>query len=612
VARVTARLNTNATAKAGVMIRESLATGSRHTLISMNPSGGIEFLARTTGGSSTTVGVGTQPPPAWVRLARSGSTIVASVSPNGSSWSVVGSANISMASSVLVGLAVTSRNTSLLNVATFDNVSFTAGSATQPPATPSSPTPANGATAVSTAASLTWSAIGATSYDVSFGTTNPPPTAASALSTASYSPAAVTAGTTYYWRVLARNSAGSSTGPVWSFTTASAPTGGSIPTPWLTQDVGAVGLAGNASYSSGTFTVVGSGANIYNTSDSFRFVYEPLNSNTEVVARVTSIQNTHPYAKAGIMIRAGLETGSAHVLLNISPGGLIELISRSAQGMTTGNVSSALQSPPVWLRLVKSGSTVTGHISRDGSAWTQVGSTSVSFGAAPYAGLAVTSHDTTRLNTSTFDSVAVKGGSGSAPLPPPPSPTTSGDVVVYASDAAAITRRGSWQTASDSLSPNGVKLTTPDRNISYPDAPLAAPQDYVDVTFSAEAGKQYRLWFRLKAGSDNKGNDSVWVQLSDALVGGSPMYRINSTSALLVNLAASASPRSLQNWGWKNSAYWLSQPTAVTFATTGMHTIRIQVREDGVELDQIVLSPARYFSVAPGAESNDTTIVTKQ
>ena len=607
VARVTSMLNTSAFAKAGVMIRESLAANSRQSFICTRPGGVIEFLTRTaTGGTSVSVGGSTQPAPAWLRLVRSGNTIVASVSANGSSWSVVGSANVAMSSAVLIGLAVSSVNTTALNVAKFDNLMVGSGSQTQPPVTPSSPTPSNGATAISTAASLTWSAIGATSYDISFGTTNPPPTVATAVSTASYRPSSMKAATTYYWRILARNSAGTSTGPVWSLVTAAAPTGGTVPPPWLTQKIGASGLTGSATYSSGTFVVGGSGADIWGTSDAFQFVYQPLNANTEVVARVVNLTNTHTSAKAGVMIRAGLEPGAAHALINASPGGRIEMIRRAGQAGTSSLVGTSVQSTPAWLKLVRASSTVTGYVSNNGSTWTQVGSTTVSLGAAPYVGLAVTSHDTTRLNTATFDSVAVRTGSQ------PPQTTASGDVVIYASDSASITKRGSWVTASDSLSPNGLKLTTPDQSTLPPEDPLPAPQHYVDVTFSAEKGKQYRVWLRLRARNNQKGNDSVWVQFSDSLANGAPLYRMNSTSGLLVNLATTSEGSSLQAWGWKNGAYWLSQPTAVTFASTGMHTMRIQVREDGVELDQIVLSPVRYFSKPPGAASNDTTIVSKQ
>jgi hypothetical protein len=53
-----------------------------------------------------------------------------------------------------------------------------------------------------------------------------------------------------------------------------------------------------------------------------------------------------------------------------------------------------------------------------------------------------------------------------------------------------------------------------------------------------------------------------------------------------------------------------NQATTVTFATHGPHTICVQVREDGVQFDQIVLSPQTYRTSAPGSISN-VTIVAK-
>src|SRR5204863_4963088 len=58
------------------------------------------------------------------------------------------------------------------------------------------------------------------SYDVQFGTSNPPPQVVTGRTSASYVPAALTGGTTYFWRIVARNSAGTVSGPIWSFTTA--------------------------------------------------------------------------------------------------------------------------------------------------------------------------------------------------------------------------------------------------------------------------------------------------------------------------------------------------------------------------------------------------------
>jgi hypothetical protein len=129
------------------------------------------------------------------------------------------------------------------------------------------------------------------------------------------------------------------------------------------------------------------------------------------------------------------------------------------------------------------------------------------------------------------------------------------------------------------------------------------------VPFSANAGVPYRVWLRVRALNNSKFNDSLWVQFSDALSGGTPVYTLNSTSGLLINLATDGSSKTLNGWGWSSGAYWLTQSNPITFASGGTHTLRIQVREDGVEFDQIVISPTTYLSASPGRATNDTTIV---
>ena len=86
-----------------------------------------------------------------------------------------------------------------------------------PPA-PSLISPVNGAAGVSLTPTLSWNAAtGATSYDVYFGTASPPPLATNTAGT-SYAPATLSAGTAYYWRVVAKNGGGSTTSATWSFT----------------------------------------------------------------------------------------------------------------------------------------------------------------------------------------------------------------------------------------------------------------------------------------------------------------------------------------------------------------------------------------------------------
>jgi hypothetical protein len=181
--------------------------------------------------------------------------------------------------------------------------------------------------------------------------------------------------------------------------------------------------------------------------------------------------------------------------------------------------------------------------------------------------------------------------------------------VIYASDIPASAAHGDWSVASDPTSPNGTKWVTPASGASNTSAPLATPTDYVDVAFTANAGTPYTLWLRLEASNNSKWSDSIWVQLSDGQLNGTPIYPLNTTSALLVNLATDSTGASDVNWGWVNGCYWLVQPATVTFATSGLHTLRIQVREAGVMFDQIVLSPATYLNTAPGLRTNDQTIV---
>ena len=111
------------------------------------------------------------------------------------------------------------------------------------------------------------------------------------------------------------------------------------------------------------------------------------------------------------------------------------------------------------------------------------------------------------------------------------------DIIIYASDIPASALHGSWTTATDASSPNGIKLITPDLGVSNTAAPLASPTDYVDVTFNAIAKTPYTLWLRIQALGNSKWNDSVWVQFSDAIANGSSAYPINTTSGLDVNLA---------------------------------------------------------------------------
>ena len=185
----------------------------------------------------------------------------------------------------------------------------------------------------------------------------------------------------------------------------------------------------------------------------------------------------------------------------------------------------------------------------------------------------------------------------------------AGDIVMYASDATNL--HGNWSSASDASTAGGQLLTSADNGWETANTPLASPTHYFDFTFSAPADTPYHVWFRLRAPGQSKFNDSVFAQFSDAVnAQGAAIHRIGTTNAIFVNLQ-SCNGCPLAGWGWIDGAYWLTQQVTVRFASAGTHTLRVQTREDGVQLDEVVLSPSAYLSSSPGVVINDYTKVLK-
>ena len=183
---------------------------------------------------------------------------------------------------------------------------------------------------------------------------------------------------------------------------------------------------------------------------------------------------------------------------------------------------------------------------------------------------------------------------------------TASEVVLYTADATTI--NGTWSRVADGTAAGGARLWNPDRAAAKVPAALAAPINYFEMTFEAQAGVAYHLWMRGKADKNNWANDSVYVQFSGAVdVHGAASYRLGTTSATSVSIEDGLNA-GLAGWGWSDNSYD-GFADSLYFATTGPQTIRVQVREDGLSLDQIVLSSAAYRTTAPGAAKNDTTIL---
>jgi predicted amidohydrolase/regulation of enolase protein 1 (concanavalin A-like superfamily) len=212
----------------------------------------------------------------------------------------------------------------------------------------------------------------------------------------------------YALTARATDNSGASTlsSPV-NITVSATPPPGSLPAPWQTQDVGAVGLTGSASFSNGTFTIEGAGADIWGTADAFRYVWQPLTGDADIVARVTSVEYVAAWVKAGVMIRETLTPDSRHALMLVSPGKGLAFQRRTTTGGISTSTSGIAGTAPAWVKLERRGSTIAAYYSWDGSNWTLVASDTIAMGPSVYVGLAVSSHSSTELATATFDGVSV-------------------------------------------------------------------------------------------------------------------------------------------------------------------------------------------------------------
>jgi len=188
------------------------------------------------------------------------------------------------------------------------------------------------------------------------------------------------------------------------------------PSPWASQDVGAVGVAGSVAYSGGTFTVRGSGADIWGSADAFRFAHQALTGDGTIVARVAAVDNVQAWTKAGVMIRDGAAAGAPNAAMIVSAGKGLSFQYRRTSGGITANVAAAGVAPQ-WVRLTRAGNIFTAAISSDGAAWTPAGQATIAMSSTVRIGLAVTSHSATQAAAGTFDHVSIAAASATSALP---------------------------------------------------------------------------------------------------------------------------------------------------------------------------------------------------
>ncbi len=361
------------------------------------------FSYRTTTGGSTSQGNSSIPTlPYWVKLVRSGNVFSAYTSMNGLYWTqLLSPQTIAMAQNVYVGLAVSSGNNSSLATAVFDNVSVSSASSPGPTITGLSATTGSvgssvgifgsgfGSSQGNSLVTLNGTAVLVNLWSDSTIIVTIPSGAVSGLLVVSVAPSMNNSNPVYF-----------------------AVTANPLPLGWLNQDIGATG--GSATYSSGVFTINGSGGSIGGTADGFHFVYQPLSGDGTIVARVASRQGGSSSPQAGAMIRETLDPGAKDAYVSFWPNQGYFYYRPTTAG-TTSFQATSFGGPtyPYWVKLTRSGNTFSGYVSLDGVYWTQVGtSQTITMAQNVYVGLAVTGTTV----TASFDNVSLNSAASPAPV----------------------------------------------------------------------------------------------------------------------------------------------------------------------------------------------------
>lgn len=689
VARVNAVQNTNAWAKAGVMIRQSLTHDSRNTAVLMTAASGTMAQNRAAIGGTTSGAPGPWgvTAPYWVRLVRTGGNVTASVSSNGTTWLQIAEYLVPTGS-MYIGLAVTSHDNSLLNTSVFDNVKVTTGTVTAP-TLPAAPNNLVATAASSTRVDLSWSDQSTNEDGFSIERS----TAGGAFAVlanvganvTTYANSGVTASTAYTYRVRATNTAGNSaysnsasvTTPsgtntasppsnlvatansttqitlAWSdnstteqsfkiersiaggsfaqiatvpaetttyintgltaptsynyriraaFTTgdsaysntATAVTPGTTsppPTGTLAQaDVGTVGLAGSYEENSGTITVRGSGADIWDTADGFHFVYQSLTGDGAIQAQVSSLANTDSWAKAGVMMRDALGANSPNTATLVTAANGVYVQNRATAGASTTNTAGPWGTvAPYWVRLVRTGNTIVGSGSSDGVTWTTIATHSVS-SATIQVGLAVTSHNNAALTTATFNQVRITGGGSTSPT----APAAPSNLVATAASSSRVDL--AW--VDSSTNEDGFAIERSTDGITFtPLATVAANATaYASTGLTAATTYTYRVRATNSAGNSAYSNSATATTLATA-GGNAPAAPSNLTatvaSASQINLTWADNSTNEESFAIERStdgttfaALATVAANAPTYASTGLtaattYTYRVRATSAG-------------------------------
>jgi hypothetical protein len=180
-----------------------------------------------------------------------------------------------------------------------------------------------------------------------------------------------------------------------------------VTSPWVSADIGSPTAIGTAYDNGGVFNISGASTGISTASDQFHYVYRALGGNGTIIAQVQTQTNSNASAGAGLLIRSSLAATAQEVLIGVTPTNGITFESRNTAGGTVTTSSVASIAAPEYVKLVRTGNTITGYYSSNGSSWTLASTTTVAMTGSVYIGMYETSNTAATPSTATIGNVSL-------------------------------------------------------------------------------------------------------------------------------------------------------------------------------------------------------------
>jgi hypothetical protein len=176
-------------------------------------------------------------------------------------------------------------------------------------------------------------------------------------------------------------------------------------------DIGSPKLAGSAKQVEGGWDLIAGGADIWEKSDQFHFVFKQISGDFDIAVRVECFTPAHLYSKAGLMIRETLNTDSPHLMFLVFADnaprnnnlGAYEMQFRSVAGGDCQAVYPAVRPPAPpefpaaypnsWLQVQRRGNRFSAFASTDGKSWKVYAIQPLTLPSLVFVGPALTSHD---------------------------------------------------------------------------------------------------------------------------------------------------------------------------------------------------------------------------